>query len=153
MPLLDRQGWKTDAYVRSETPIETAALLVPFAALDDALAARAGAQRIGVVLPNDVAAEALLPAQAALDLIAIEFPQFKDGRGFSIARALRRQGYRGTLRAAGPLVPDQFAFALDCGFDEIEIGDEQAARQPIEQWLHALTFVTDSYRPVRRRAA
>lgn len=153
MPLLDREGWKTDAYVRSETPVETAALLVPFAALDDALTIRSGAQRIGVLISNDVAVDTLLSVQDALDLVAIEFPQFKDGRGFSIARALRRQGYRGTLRASGPLVPDQFAFALDCGFDEIEIGMEQAARQPIEQWLDALSFITDSYRPVRRRAA
>lgn len=153
MPLLDREGWKTDAYVRSETPIETAALLVPLAALDDALASRAGDQRIGIVISNDVAVETLLSVQDALDLIAIAFPQFKDGRGFSIARALRRQGYRGTLRASGPLVPDQFAFALECGFDEVEIGAEQAARQPIAQWLDALTFITDSYRPARRRAA
>jgi uncharacterized protein (DUF934 family) len=153
VPLLDRNGWKADAWVRAEEPIATEALLVPLAVLDAALEARAGDQKIGVEIANDMAAAALADRQDGLDLIAIGFPQFKDGRGFGIARALRAQGYRGTLRATGPLVPDQFAFALECGFDEIEIGEEQAARQPIEQWLDALTFITASYRPVRRRAA
>ena len=67
--------------------------------------------------------------------------KFSDGRGFSIGRALRDQGYKGTLRASGALIPDQFAFALDCGFDEVEIGDAQAARQPEAQWLQALTTI------------
>lgn len=153
MPLLDRNGWKADAWVRAEEPIATESLLVPLAALDAALDARAGEQKIGVEIANDVTAADLLDRQDGLDLVAIGFPQFKDGRGFGIARALRAQGYRGTLRATGPLVPDQFAFAFECGFDEIEIGEEQAARQPIEQWLEALTFITSSYRPLRRRAA
>ncbi len=153
MPLLDRNGWKADAWVRAEEPIATEALLVPLAALDAALEARSGGQKIGVEIANDVGAADLAGWQGGLDLIAIGFPQFKDGRGFGIACALRAQGYRGTLRARGPLVPDQFAFALECGFDEIEIGEEQAARQPIEQWLEALTFITASYRPLRRRAA
>lgn len=137
MPLLDRNGWK-------EVP---AAAPVPWAEFDPAGDARA------LLIPNTIEAAGLRHVQDRLDLIAIEFPLFKDGRGFSVARALRAQGYAGTLRAVGPLLPDQFAFALDCGFDEVEIGEEQAARQPIEQWLAALTQVTLSYRPLRRRAA
>lgn len=137
MPLLDRNGWKTDV---APAPVAWA----EFGAAGEARA---------VLVPNNVHAADLLTVQDGLDLIAIEFPKFNDGRGFSIAKALRAQGYRGTLRAVGPLIPDQFAFALECGFDEIEIGAEQAARQPIEQWLHALTLITSSYRPIRRHVA
>ncbi|MDQ8757201.1 DUF934 domain-containing protein [Sphingosinicella sp. LHD-64] len=137
MLLLDRQGWRAGPAVA----------LVPYVEFDPAGDARA------VLITNTVPAAELLAVQDRLDLIAIEFPKFSDGRGFSIARALRTQGYRGTLRATGYLIPDQFAFALECGFDEVEIGEEQAARQPIEQWLEALTFITASYRPVRRRTA
>jgi uncharacterized protein (DUF934 family) len=103
----------------------------------------------------------LLAAQDSLDLVAIAFPKFSDGRGFSIGRALRDQGYKGTLRASGALIPDQFAFALDCGFDEVEIGDAQAERQPEAQWLQALTMIGITYLdrggkgsiPERRRAS
>lgn len=95
------------------------------------------------------------------ELIAIAFPAFTDGRGFSLARALRQGGYRGRLRASGELIPDQFAFALDCGFDEIEISEERLSRQPVEQWLAALQAVDAAYQPnariadifARRRAA
>ena len=42
----------------------------------------------------------------------IAFPAMGDGRGFSIARRLRAMGYRGVLRAKGPLVADQARAAL-----------------------------------------
>lgn len=84
------------------------------------------------------------------DLIAIAFPTFSDGRGFSLARELRQAGYRGRLRAAGELIPDQFGFALDCGFDEVEISAERLARQPLEQWLAARGSISVSYQPSER---
>ena len=66
--------------------------------------------------------------------IRIEFASFADGRGFSIARRLRHMGYGGRLRARG-LVADQYAMARRSGFDEVEIDDDLAARQPQDQWL------------------
>lgn len=125
MKLLDRHGWTASDVVP-----------VPIEALGDGDA---------VLLPNDYKAADLLPLQSRLKLIAIAFPKFSDGRGFSIAKALRAQGYEGVLRATGALIPDQFAFALHVGFDQIEISDEQAERQPVEQWLGALTAIHDSY--------
>jgi uncharacterized protein (DUF934 family) len=145
LKLLDRNGAKPDAWVRSEAVVPTEALLVPVAELEAALAARHDGQRLGVSLPNTYRPGDLLPAQDRLELVAIDFPKFNDGRGFSIAKGLREQGYRGTLRATGALIPDQFAFALQVGFDEIELSDAQAERQPVEQWLHALTIVRDTY--------
>lgn len=82
--------------------------------------------------------------------LAIAFPAFTDGRGFSLAKALRGAGYRGRLRASGELIPEQFPFALDCGFDEVEISDERLARQPVEQWLAARDAITVSYQPNAR---
>lgn len=72
---------------------------------------------------------------AGLRMIRVAFPGFADGRGFSIARQLRRMGYDGRLRAAGHVLADQYAMARRAGFDEVEIGDDLAARQPQEQWL------------------
>lgn len=125
MKLLDRHGWTTSALVP-----------VPLEELGRGTA---------LAVENTQDAAALRPLQARLKLIAIPFPKFSDGRGFSLAKALRAQGYTGTLRATGALIPDQFAFALQVGFDEVEISDEQAARQPVGQWLHALTAFHDSY--------
>ena len=68
-------------------------------------------------------------------LIRIAFPVFSDGRGFSLAVALRRAGYAGRLRAAGHVLADQYAMARRCGFDEVEIDAALAARQPEAHWL------------------
>ncbi len=102
-----------------------------------------------------------LPDLLDRDAVAIAFPAFTDGRGFSLAKSLRDAGYRGRLRASGELIPEQFPFALDCGFDEVEISDERLARQPVDQWLAALDAIDVAYQPnervadifARRRAA
>jgi uncharacterized protein (DUF934 family) len=55
-----------------------------------------------------------------VSLIVIEFPKSRDGRGFTLARVLReRQQFVGDLRAAGPLLPDQFSVLLECGFSSL----------------------------------
>jgi uncharacterized protein (DUF934 family) len=68
-----------------------------------------------------------------ISLIRVAFPAFSDGRGFTIGRRLRMMGY--TLRATGNLVADQYAMARRVGFDDVEISDELALRQPADQWL------------------
>ena len=70
-----------------------------------------------------------------LNMIRIDFPSFADGRGFTIARRLRLIGYSGRLRAKGHVLADQYAMARRSGFDEVEISDDLAARQPEPQWL------------------
>jgi len=67
--------------------------------------------------------------------IRIAFPNFADGRGFTLARRLRVLGYRGRLRAHGPIISDQYAMARRAGFDEVEIPADLAARQPEGQWM------------------
>ena len=69
-----------------------------------------------------------------ISLIRVAFPAFSDGRGFTIGRRLRMMGYTGTLRATGNLVADQYAMARRVGFDDVEISDELALRQPADQW-------------------
>lgn len=69
-------------------------------------------------------------------LVAIDFPSFGDGRGFTLARLLREKGYRGRLRAVGGLIADQYAMARRVGFDEVRIPAALAARQPQDQWLY-----------------
>jgi uncharacterized protein (DUF934 family) len=146
MPLLDRTGAREDRWHRSadgSSPAEQ--IIVDFAHLEATLAGNGRGRRIGIDIANHVKAEALLPYFDQVQLIAIAFPNFGDGRGFSIAKQLRGFGFKGVLRAQGPLIADQFAYALACGFDEIEIPEALAARQPVEQWLAAAGEISNTY--------
>lgn len=92
---------------------------------------------VSLDLPNASDALPLVPFFGDLAMIRIAFPAMGDGRGFSMARRLRDLGYRGRLRAFGPLVPDQVRAAFRVGFDEIELPSEHAARSPAERWRPA----------------
>lgn len=91
-----------------------------------------------VDLKNDEDPETLVPFFTAIDLIRIAFPSSADGRGFSLGQRLRRLGFKGTLRAHGDLISDQYPMALRTGFNELEISSNMAKRQPEEQWLASL---------------
>lgn len=91
--------------------------------------------RFGLSIGNDTDPEIVAPWFDRAEVIAIPFPSFADGRGFSVARQLRQLGYAGTLRATGHLIADQYAHARRVGFDEVAISGEIAARQPENQWV------------------
>ena len=84
-------------------------------------------------LPSDTQPEEVALSEG-FKLVRVEFPSFSDGRGFTIARVLRRRGYSGKLRAFGHVISDQYAMARRSGFDEVEISDDLAARQPEGEW-------------------
>ena len=123
---------------------DTGAVVVPAERLEEALAKGPGL-RAGVTLPNDSPLEPIAPHFDRLELVRIVFPSFSDGRGFSLARRVRAAGYAGQLRAAGPVIADQFGHLLGCGYDEVEVADSVAARQPAEQWMAALRRITRFY--------
>ncbi len=83
---------------------------------------------------SDMDPAELIQNLAGVEMIRIDFPSFANGRGFTIARQLRLAGYTGRLRAKGHVISDQYAMARRCGFDEIEISNELAARQPEAEW-------------------
>ena len=95
-------------------------------------------------LPSDAQPEdvTLTPA---VKMIRIDFPSSADGRGFTIARALRLRGYTGRLRARGHVLADQYAMARRAGFDEVEIDDALAARQPADQWQFRADWQAHNY--------
>jgi len=74
-----------------------------------------------VLQPTDDPA-ALADRIGNLTVIAISFPKFGDGRGYSIARLLReRYGYKGELRAVGEVARDHLHAMTQCGFDTFEL--------------------------------
>lgn len=95
-----------------------------------ALAARGG--RVGVRVPSDASAAEIAPYLDGVAVVSIEFPAFRDGRGYSIARLLRdRYGYRGELRAVGNVLHDQLFYMQRCGFDAFEIDPRKSAERAI----------------------
>lgn len=89
---------------------------------------------------------AQLPPLDAVSIIRVSFPKFADGRGFTLARRLRAAGYAGRLRAGGHVIADQYAMARRSGFDEVEISDDLARRQPEPHWLARANWRAHDYR-------
>jgi len=148
MPLLENGHIKADSWVRAgdaDTLPESAPAILSLARLRrdwDSLSARNAP--LGVLLPSDTKPEDVAPYLGRLALVAIEFPKFRDGRGFTIARTLReRLGYQGEIRAVGHFIPDQYVFLLRTGFTTAEIPE---GANPAH-WAEALTEFKTAYQP------
>lgn len=96
-------------------------------------------------MPSDADPAEFQPILGQAEVIRVDFPSFSDGRGFTIARRLRLMGYKGRLRAHGHVIADQYAMARRAGFDEVEISDDLAARQPESQWLRRANWRANDY--------
>ncbi|MFL6638338.1 MAG: DUF934 domain-containing protein [Paraburkholderia graminis] len=100
-------------------------IIVPLAfwlAERDALSASRGAAELGVWLAPDSEPADIAGDFDKLAVIAVDFPVFRDGRGYSIGRLLReRYGYKGELRAIGDVLRDQVRLMLRCGFDAFAV--------------------------------
>jgi uncharacterized protein (DUF934 family) len=110
---------------------------------------------LGVLVPSGTAPESLVPWLKSLDLVVVEFPKFRDGRGFSTGRTLREKyGFQGDIRATGHFLPDQFLFLHQCGFTSFA----PPAEHPPEQWRRVLAATPQGHqqqyllRLVSRRA-
>ncbi len=117
-------------------------VIVPLAAWLDQQAELAARGDVGVWLAGTDDPARLAPSLPSLSLVAIDFPKFTDGRGYSIAYLLRsRFGYRGELRAIGDVLPDQLFYMKRVGFDAFAL----RADKDIRQALRSLRPFTDAY--------
>lgn len=76
-----------------------------------------------------------------IPLVAINFPAFTDGRGFSYGRELRERGYEGELRACGHFIRDQMSYLQRCGFDAFQLADDSA----LEGAMTSLGDISEHY--------
>ena len=81
----------------------------------DAFLDQSNANSVRIEAGDDV--RRLLPELGRVRLVEIDFPRFRDGRGFSSARILREAGYEGELKATGDVLVDLIFFMRRCGFD------------------------------------
>ncbi|MDB4053980.1 DUF934 domain-containing protein [Octadecabacter sp.] len=114
-----------------------------FIALTDMAANDCGA--VAIDLASDAEPTDLAHCLERIAMIRVDFPSFADGRGFTIAAQLRRMGFMGRLRARGQIISDQYAMARRAGFDEVEIDDALATRQPEPEWLARANWRAHDY--------
>ncbi len=87
---------------------------------------------VGVWLGPADEPEELTPALETLPVIAVQFPTFTDGRGYSQGRILReRMGYNGDLRAVGDILRDQMYLLHKCGFSSFVLRADQSPEEAV----------------------
>lgn len=103
-------------------------------------------RKVGVRIEPNEAVEELADQLPRLSVVAVAFPKFLTGQGYSSARILReRYGYDGELRAVGDVLREQARFMVRCGFDVFEPADGSTP----DDWNH----VVGRFRHVYQRAA
>lgn len=89
----------------------------------------------------------LAPYLGNLSLVALDFPAFRNGRGYTSARILRDEmKFDGEIRAIGDVAFDQWAFMSRCGIDVFEVKDDVK----LAQFDQALGELSDAYQPAAR---
>jgi uncharacterized protein (DUF934 family) len=110
---------------------------------------------IGVWLDSDEDTDSIEDNCNHLPVIAINFPTFADGRGYSYARLLREKyGYTGELRAIGDVLKDQVFFLKRCGFDAYAIRvdrDVADAISSLEDFSDSYQVAVDQPEPLFKR--
>ena len=139
-------------HLGEEDASDADALIVPLSELRTNSAAwREWRGRLGVRLAAADSVEDLADDIARYALVAVEFPNPSEGRGFSLGRLLRaRLRFKGELRAVGAAVKQDKIFLLArCGFDSFELA---AGENPAEA-LGALRRYDVAYQPAEPHPA
>lgn len=139
------EGVQAEAEEFAALPVPAGKVIVPVAlwnAQRDSLLARAANGEIGVWIASDERPEPLKDDLAQFGVVAIDFPKFTDGRGYSIAYNLRtRLGWSGELRAIGDVLRDQLFSLQRVGFDAFAV----RADRDIHDALKGLSDFSETY--------
>jgi len=159
MEIIKQRKIVTDGFVHvtDDEPLPASGDLIVslarFTAEKAALQTRKG--KLGVQLKSDQTAQDVAADLDQLAVIAIEFPKFRDGRGFSTARLLRdRHGFKGEIRAVGHVIREQLFYMARCGFDAFELApgkDIQDALTGFDDFHVTYQAAADDARPLYRR--
>ena len=101
---------------------------------------------VGVRIEPAEEVETLAYDLPRIAVVAVTFPKYRDGRGYTAARLLReRYGFKGEIRAVGEVLREQAGFMVRVGVDAFEPADTSTP----EQWARAAR----RHRHVYQRAA
>lgn len=93
----------------------------------------------------------LLPHLGRVRLVEVDFPKFRDGRGFSTARILREAGYTGEIKATGDVLVDLLFFMRRCGFDSFAPDVPLVAAEveaTLDRYPHVYQHAADDLVPI-----
>ena len=97
---------------------------------------------LGVWIASSERPEELKDDLGRFKVVAVDFPKFADGRGYSIAYNLRaRLAYTGELRAIGDVLRDQLFYMQRVGFDAFAVREDKN----IHDALKGLTDFSEVY--------
>jgi uncharacterized protein (DUF934 family) len=138
--------WTVLRLNEGETPegIEVPAgkIIVPLTVWKAQREALQGRSDLGVWFASSERPEELKGELEYFKVIAVDFPKFMDGRGYSIAYNLRsRLGYTGELRAIGDVLRDQLFYMHRVGFDAFAVREDKN----IHDALKGLTDFSETY--------
>ncbi len=132
----------TPAQDAATVTIPEGKVIVPLAVWQAQRAAVEQRTDLGVWIASDERPEVLKGDLDKFAVIAIDFPKFTDGRGYSIAYNLRaRLGYTGELRAIGDVLRDQLFSMARVGFDAFATRQDRS----IDDALKGLTDFSETY--------
>lgn len=111
--------------------------------------------KLAIKVPGETEPEAFAGFLPHLAMVAIVFPKFSDGRGYSLARLLRdRYKYKGEVRAVGDVLRDQLFFMHRVGFDAFDIREDRCATDALQAFADfTVTYQGDVHeaRPIYHR--
>lgn len=143
-----------DATLEAVTASTTVVPLALWLSHKDALIER-GIDAVWV--DSDEAIDPLKDQLKQLTLVAIHFPAFADGRGFSLGRMVReRFAFNGEIRAFGNVIQDQAHFLKRCGFNAMDFRegtDLESAIQSLRDFSEHYQAAVDQPKPLFRRRA
>ncbi|HSG35025.1 MAG TPA: DUF934 domain-containing protein [Sphingomonadaceae bacterium] len=129
--------------LRDDEPVDKPAVTV------DSFLEQTNAGSVRIEAGDDV--RRLLPVLDRVRLVEIDFPKFRDGRGFSSARILREAGYKGEIKATGDVLVDLIFFMRRCGFDSFAPDvpfDPDDAAAALDRWPHVYQHAVDGRVPI-----
>ena len=131
---------------------ESGDIIVPLAVwLDCRHALLSRPARLGVWLDGDDEPTLIADDLGNFGVIAVNFAQFADGRGYSLGRLMReRYGWRGELRAVGDVLRDQLFYLSRSGFDAFQLrpdADPHAALPSLRDFTAAYQAAADGRLP------
>lgn len=115
----------------------------------DAFIDQSNASAVRIEAGDDV--RLLLPVLDRVRLVEIDFPKFRDGRGFSSARILREAGFKGEIKATGDVLVDLVFFMQRCGFDSFQPDqplDPIALKAALGRWQYVYQPAADNRVPI-----
>jgi len=115
----------------------------------DAFFEQTNATSVRIEAGDDV--RRLIPVLDRVSLVEIDFPKFRDGRGFSSARILREAGFKGEIKATGDVLVDLVFFMQRCGFDSFAPDqplDPIALKAALSRWQYVYQSSGDGRVPI-----